>query len=299
MAAPTKKFNIYEEVTNKIIEALEAGVTPWAKPWASAKHGALRNAVTNRPYRGLNTLLLGVASMVKGYTDPRWLTYKNAVKLGGAVRKGEKGTQVIFWNFLTVENNASAATPARDKKIPFIRAYTVFNVQQCDNLNIPSLVVAPTVQEDNTLPEAEAIISIADVVYGGDRPAYMPSLDKISLPLSSIFKSINDYYTTAFHEVVHWTGHKTRLDRDLANRFGSEAYAFEELVAEMGSAFLCSTVAIPLEGMQHPEYINSWLQVLREDNRAIFTAASKAQQAADFVVKAAGLVQEEDVEESE
>lgn len=255
------------------------------------QYGALRNAGSNRPYRGMNVLLLNIATMVKGYTDPRWLTYKNAESMGGTVRKGEKGTQVVFWNFLTVADSNAPAVPSttspRDKKIPFVRMYTVFNVQQCDGLNLPVIDMERPELGSNEV--ADKMMALAEVTHYGSKAAYISSVDKIMLPTKDSFKSLDHYYATSLHELVHWTGNASRLDRDLNNRFGSEAYAFEELIAEMSAAFLCTHALIPFEDMQHPEYIASWLKVLKGDNKAVFTAASKAQQAADYVVEKSGV----------
>ena len=281
-----EKVNIYESVTARLIEALEKGVNPWRKPWNCLQYGVLRNADTNRPYRGLNTLLLNMATMAGGYSDPRWLTYKNAEKLGGTVKKGEKGTQIIFWNFLSVDKN-NTDPDAKDKKIPFARAYTVFNVEQCEGIKVAPLDVPQTVQgEVNEI--AERIIANVGVISKGTRAFYSPSSDTVTLPPAAIFESLELYYSTFYHEAAHRTGHPSRLDRDFSGRFGDEAYAFEELVAEIGASFLCSCTGIPLEKMRHPEYIASWLKVLKNDNKAIFTAAGKAQNAVDFILDELG-----------
>jgi antirestriction protein ArdC len=286
--ATAKKFNIYESVTEKIIEALEAGVNPWAKPWQATQYGDLRNADSNRPYRGVNTLLLGISSMVKGYFDPRWLTYKNAEKLGGNVKKGEKGTQIVFWNFMKTIDDRDPANPV-EKKIPYARAYTVFNVQQCEGLKLPDLVAKVRVEgEVNEI--AQKILSLPKIVHGGNKAAYVPSTDMVLMPEPTVFNTLDDYYSTGFHETIHWTGGTERLKREMNTRFGSDSYAFEELVAEIGAAFLCAAASIPFEKMQHPEYIASWLKRFKTDDKAIFTAASKAQKAADFVLQEAGIL---------
>jgi len=280
------KINIYESVTTRIIEALEKGVNPWKKPWNCLQYGVLRNADTNRPYRGLNTLLLNMATMAGGYSDPRWLTYKNAEKLGGTVKKGEKGTQIIFWNFLSVDKN-NTDPDAKDKKIPFARAYTVFNVEQCEGIKVAPLEAQAQVSgEQNEL--AERLIENVGILSQGTRAFYSPLKDSVTLPKPDLFESLDLYYSTFYHEAVHRTGHPSRLDRDFTGRFGDASYAFEELVAEIGASFLCGCTGIPLEDMRHPEYIASWLKVLKNDNKAVFTAAGKAQNAVDFILEELG-----------
>jgi len=297
MNKKTDKPNIYETITAKIITSLEDGVIPWAKPWDAVKYGVFRNAVTNRPYRGLNTILLNLTAMMQGYVDPRWLTFRNAETLGGNVRKGEKGVTVIFWKFLPkrgqVDDDGLIPEPEDDngqerKVIPFARAYTVFNVEQCEGLDLPALEPSEVVdQETNEL--AEAILTLPVIKHFGGRAFYSPSADVITLPPRSAFENLDLFYGTAFHEIVHHSGHPSRLNRTFGKRFGDRDYAFEELVAEIGAAFLGAHSAIPFEEMRHPEYINSWLEILKGDSKAIFTAAAKAQSAADFVLDKAGL----------
>ncbi|MDP2852349.1 MAG: zincin-like metallopeptidase domain-containing protein [Gallionella sp.] len=297
MHKKTDKPNIYETVTAKIITSLEDGVIPWAKPWDAVKYGVFRNAVTNRPYRGLNTMLLNLTAMMQGYVDPRWLTFRNAETLGGNVKKGEKGVTVIFWKFLPkrgqVDDDGLIPEPEDDngqerKVIPFARAYTVFNVEQCEGLDLPALEPAEAVdKETNEL--AEAILALPVIKYFGGRAFYSPSADVITLPPRSAFENLDLFYGTAFHEIVHHSGHPSRLNRTFGKRFGDRDYAFEELVAEIGAAFLGAHATIPFEEMRHPEYINSWLEILKGDSKAIFTAAAKAQSAADFVLDKAGV----------
>ena len=272
------KFNVYDAITEKVITALEAGVAPWKRPWSSLSSGEYRNAVTGRHYRGLNILMLNISSAIQGFTDPRWLTYKNAIALKGNVKKGEKGTQIVFWNFFNTETELADGTK-KIKQRPFARAYTVFNVQQTEGIDFPSLdtLEAPAPQATNEI--AEKLLGLATVYHGGPKAFYTAASDTIGMPDRDAFESLELYYSTACHELVHWTGHKGRLDRDLKHRFGSKAYAFEELVAEMGSAFVGAQIMLPFDGMRHPEYIASWLECLKEDNKAIFTAASKAQAA--------------------
>ncbi len=297
----TDRKNVYEEVTEKIITALEDGLVPWTRPWDAACYGVFRNAITDRPYRGLNILLLNLAAMMLGYTDPRWLTFRTAEKLGARIRKGEKGVRIVFWKFPSVlekddqeDTNRTSQTDREQKVIPFARQYTVFNVEQCEGLTLPSLdpVEEVVLNEDNKA--AERILAVPVIRHGGGRAAYSPSADRITMPPRSAFDNLDFYYTTAFHEIIHWTGHSARLARTFGNRFGDLDYAFEELVAEIGAAFLGAHAAQPFTEMRHPEYINSWLTILKTDSKAIFTAAAKAQNAADFVLDKAGLAHGEE-----
>lgn len=302
MTKKSERKNIYEEITEKIITALEGGVIPWARPWDAVKYGAYRNAITNRPYRGLNILLLNLVAMMKGFVDPRWLTFRNAEKLGGRIKKGEKGVSVIFWKFLparqqhdddgSLPGQESAASNDR-KVIPFARAYTVFNVEQCEGLDLPALDPGEVV-ECSTNEMAEKILALPVIEYGGGRACYSPSTDRITLPPRQAFENLNLFYGIAYHETIHWVGSGSRLARTFGKRFGDKDYAFEELVAEIGAAFLGSCTGIPFEEMRHPEYINSWLEILKGDSKAIFTAAAKAQDAADYILLKAGLADEEE-----
>jgi len=293
-----KKKNIYEEITGRIIEALEEGVIPWAKPWYAAQYGVHRNALTNRPYRGLNILLLNQIAMAEGFIDPRWITFRGSEKLGGHVKKNEKGVQIIFWKFLPItKQEADICKPQEDvdeknnskqNVFPFARPYTIFNVEQCEELDISALTHSEILEPVNK--EAEKILTLPNIKHGGDKASYFLGEDVITLPFRETFENLNFYYTTAYHEISHWTGNSSRLNRTFGNRFGDHNYAFEELVAEIGAAFLGAHTSIPFEEMRHPEYVNFWLDIFKKDNRAIFTAAAKAQTSADFVLDRAGIV---------
>ncbi|MHC4164629.1 MAG: ArdC family protein [Planctomycetota bacterium] len=290
----TPRRDIYADVTDRIVAALEKGVAPWVRPWRSV--GAFRNGTTDRPYHGVNTLLLAIETLEHAYDDPRWVTYKQARKLGGHVRKGERGTRIVFWKFLDRMQEDPETGKETLRRIPMARAYTVFNVEQCDGLELPEL-------DRETLPETDRRDDLdellrgtgAEIRHGGDVACYAPGPDKIALPAFGAFETPSAYYSTALHELTHWTGHGSRLDRSLRNRFGSQAYAAEELVAELGSAFLCERHGVDGK-LQHPEYVANWLQVLKGDKRAIFTASSKARQAAEFLT---GLADPEPAVEAE
>ena len=293
------KRNIYKEVTQMVIDALKKGVGPWIRPWKTATTGGHRNAFYGRTYRGINVLLLNIAAWKRGFTSNLWLTYKEAKKLGGYVRPGEKGTTVIFWKFVEVQEKDHEGKPVYDaetgepvvKKVPFARAYTVFNVEQCENLCLPERT-EEKVSPADFLVSAERLLSLPRIRWGG-QAAYYPAQDIIVLPPRRAFRSRDDFYATAFHEITHWTGHPSRLNRDLSGRFGDRAYAMEELVAEMGSAFLGAHVGLKIQELQHPEYIGSWIRVLKKDTRAIFTAARKAQEACDWLLERAKLIVED------
>ena len=292
-----QKVSIYEEITAKIITALEDGVNPWAKPWQSVHYGPFRNALTNRPYRGMNVLLLNLVALSRGHVDPRWLTFRNAEQLGGYVRKGEKGASIVFWKFLPARDRDGDAAPdaltddeQERKLIPFARSYTVFNVEQCEGLNLPELEPGVEIrqdQEDNEL--AERILALPKLKHGGNSACYLPVPDLIILPHRVHFEHADFYFSAGYHETIHWTGHPSRLNRVCSTQFGDLGYAFEELVAEIGAAFLGAHTGIPFENMHHPEYINQWLQILKGNSKAIFSAAAKAQHATDFVLDKAGI----------
>jgi antirestriction protein ArdC len=276
------KRDLFAEVSGRILAELEAGAAPWIKSW-SATPGANTpcNAVTNRPYSGCNVVLLWIAQAA-GYRVPRYLTFKQALDVGGHVRKGERGTRVYFVKRLQVrEKDADDAT----RIVPMLREYTVFNVDQCENL--PERIVAPSAVKPRNSDERSAEIDEFLACTGasireGSEAYYLPGADFISLPRFEAFKNAAHFYSTAFHEVAHWTGHKSRLARDLRHRFGERAYAAEELIAELCSAFLCAEFSIDGD-LRHAGYIENWIGLLKSDTRAFFTACSKAQAAADYL----------------
>ncbi len=275
------KRDLYQTVTDKIVAQMEQGVLPWQKDWSSAGSSLPMNATTERPYSGINVLLFWSAAD-KGYAKPRYLTFKQALDAGGNVRKGEHGEKVYFYKQLTVQDKASG----EERDIPMLREYTVFNVAQCENL--PDRVafgeyVAPR-NADQREDDADAFIKAtgADFREGTGVPCYVPSKDFISLPAFTSFNSRQAFYATSFHELTHWTGAKTRLDRDLSTRFGTHAYALEELVAELGAAFLCAEFGFDVVS-RSAAYLDSWIKACKENPRAIFTAASKASKAAEYL----------------
>lgn len=279
--------DLYQAVTDRIVAALETGTAPWIRPWSGSFEGVPLNAGSNRAYRGINRVLLTLEAHAQGYRRNAWLTYRQARELGGQVRGGERGAQVIFYRLRdlpqALEDERSEDDP-KPKVIPLLRAYTVFNVHQVAGL--PERFTPPTPSQPawEPLQAAERLLrgSGARIEHGGSMAFYSPLDDRIQLPEREAFKDGGAYYATALHEAIHATGHPTRLDRQLGRRFGEVAYAAEELVAEMGGAFLCASCRIDGK-LQHAEYIGEWLKVLKNDKRAIFTASTKAQQAADYI----------------
>jgi antirestriction protein ArdC len=266
------KFDLYQSITDRIVTAIETtGTLPWVKPWTASGSGP-RNGATGRRYTGINSLLLSIS----GYASDEWYTFKNAAALGGSVRQNEKGTQVIFWNIVKGKDEAGKATT-----FPLLKYFVVFNREQIDGLPDPK---PEAVKEFTPVRMAEDFIATlgANISHGGDTACYYPSLDKINLPEAFNFTSPAGYYATAFHELIHWTGHESRLNRLTAANFGTPEYAEEELVAELGAAFLCAEYGI--EGKtQHPEYIANWLKALKNDKRYIFKASKAATAAVGFL----------------
>jgi antirestriction protein ArdC len=279
------KRDLYAEVSARIVAELERGAAPWIKPW-SATPGANNpcNAVSNRPYSGCNVVLLWMAQAA-GYRSPRFLTFKQALELGGNVRKGEHGTKVYFVKQLQVrDQGVDDSTSTR--LIPMMREYTVFNVDQCDNLpdriktGRPIRVRNPDTRDG--LADAFLHSTGADIREGHGEAYYVPSRDFIAMPAFEAFKSADHFYNVVLHELVHWCGHKSRLDRDLKNRFASKSYAAEELIAELGAAFLCAEFGFDGD-VRNAGYIASWIDLLKADKRAFFTACSQASKAADYL----------------
>ncbi|MDX1217366.1 DUF1738 domain-containing protein [Sinorhizobium medicae] len=283
--------DVYSRITNQIIEALEQGVKPWTQPW-NAAHAAghvsrpLRH--NGQPYAGINVLTLWSSAMNAHYAAPIWMTFKQALELGGHVRKGEKGAPVVYADTMRRTETDEATGDETDRAIPFLKAYTVFNVEQIEGLPGHFHARAETTRnpdEQNEGAEAFFAATRADIRHGGDCAYYSPALDYVQMPVFEAFRDAQSYYATLAHELTHWTRHATRLDRDFGRkRFGDDGYAREELVAELGAAFLCADLGLRLEDRaDHAAYIGHWLVVLKEDKRAIFAAAAHAQRAADYL----------------
>ena len=275
--------DLYESVTLSILADLEAGVPVWVQPWKTKKRTSLgllpANLATGRTYSGINIPVLWHAAKSAGYVDHAWMTFQQALALDAHVRKGERGTHIVFTKKLSVKGDDDDAD---GRQISMLRGFTVFNVSQIDGL--PSKLATPEEIPCPTENDVDRFVAAtrAEIHHGGSRACFVPSLDIIQLPARSTFVSSESYYATGLHELGHWSGHESRLNRDLKNRFGTKAYAAEELIAELTSAFLCAHFGINGE-LRHASYIDNWIALLKEDNRAIFTAASKASQAADFL----------------
>ena len=285
------RTGLYQEITDRIIAELEAGCAPWVQPWgtaaAKAPLGLPRNASTQRRYSGINVLILWGAVIEHGFAGQSWLTFRQALSLGGNVRKSEHGTTVVYADRFIPDDERKRAERDGDEPgaIPFLKCFTVFNTDQCENLPDGLITAPPPVSEGLILPQAEALIAAtgADFRMGGDRAFYSPAQDYVQVPRPDAYFEPINWHRTALHELGHWVGHPSRLARDLTGTFGSALYAKEELVAEMTSAFVCASLGI-VPTVRHADYIGSWLEVLREDDRAIVRAASAASKAADYLL---------------
>ena len=278
-------MNIYDQVTAKILELLQSGTIPWKKPWISSD-GPM-NLASKKPYRGINSFLLNCSP----YGSPYWLTYRQAAAMGGQVKKGEKSSNVVFWKWL----DAKAPTEKDDNysssgKIPLLRYYNIFNLQQIDGIKAP--VEEQTINPFTPIEQAEQIISNMpqrpDIKHGGDRAFYNPAYDHIRLPNRESFISPEEYYSTAFHELGHATGHSSRLSRQSILKpayFGSHDYSQEELVAEFASSMVCGVAGIEQRIIKNSAaYIQGWMKALKDDTRLAVIAAGQAQKAADFIL---------------
>jgi antirestriction protein ArdC len=281
----------YDDITSKIIAELEDGRVPWVQPWgtpsAKAQLAMPKNASTDRTYSGINVLILWGAVIEQGYAGQSWLTFRQALALGGNVRKGERGITVVYADRFVPEHakRSAAASGGEARAIPFLKRFTVFNTDQCDGLPAEIATVAPPPPPGSIEPRVEALIKATgiDVRIGGNRAFYAPAQDYVQVPPPAAFFEPINWHRTALHELGHASGHASRLNRDLSGSFGSRKYAFEELVAEMNAAFCCASLGIA-PTVRHADYIGSWLEVLREDNRAIVRAASLASKAADYLL---------------
>jgi antirestriction protein ArdC len=270
--------NVYEIVTNQMIAKLEAGVIPWRRPWTSE---APMNLCSGRPYRGINTFLLGLC----GYASPYWLTFRQAKERGGSIRKGEHATTVVFWKWMKAETE----TPDEEtlSHAPVLRYYNVFNVEQCDNIVAPA--GRPPV---NPIASADAIVAgmpNPPKRMQADKAFYRPSTDTVAMPDMNCFHDAQGFYATLFHELTHSTGHALRLNRPGIMEkaaFGSDEYGKEELVAEMGTGMLCAIAGINNEQIvdNSAAYLANWLKAIKEDSRLVVLAAAQAQKAADHIL---------------
>ncbi|MEZ2127686.1 MULTISPECIES: ArdC family protein [unclassified Sinorhizobium] len=287
--AASARTSLYDGITNKIIAELEAGKLPWIQPWGTAAEAPLampKNGATGRHYSGINVLILWDAVIENGFPGQSWLTFRQALALGGNVRKGEHGTTVVYADRFVPDDERERERDAGEaaRGIPFLKRFTVFNVAQCENLPddiaaaVPSL---PSLVE----PKVDALVRATGIDFriGGNRAFYAPESDFVQVPPPQAYCEPINWYSTALHELGHATGHSSRLGRDLSGGFGTRKYAFEELVAEISAAFCCASLGI-IPTVRHADYIGSWVEVLRQDNRAIVRAASQASKAADWLL---------------
>ena len=325
MAKGKKTAEIYEEVTQRIIDSLERGIIPWNKPWVSM--GGHKNYVSKKPYRGVNPFLLQISSIDNDFVSPFWLTYNQANELSikkwlkdnsltdtdenraaykndengyKGVRKGEKSTTIIFWNTFTIEDkdNRDENGKPEKKTIPYLKYISIFNTDQTDlGIEIPKV----SDKQFDPIEEAQSVIDDwadrPEINHGGDIASYIPSYDQITMPLPEMFDSENYYYKTLYHEAIHSTGHKSRLNRiKESSGFGSDPYAKEELVAELGAAIMMNYVGIetPETDKNTEAYIKSWVKRFKEDSKLIISAGSKAQKAADYIIGAEDEIETDD-----
>jgi antirestriction protein ArdC len=286
----TTRVDVYTRVTNQIVEQLERGVRPWLKPW-NAEHAAGRITRPLRhsgePYKGINILMLWAAAELQGFNCPLWLTFQQAKQLGGFVRKGEHGSPVVYANTFKRKETTDAGEEV-EHEIPFLKEYTVFNACQCEGLPERFYELAePPKEKIERIERAETFFANtkAEIRVGGNRACYVIGEDFIRMPPFETFRDAESHAATLGHELVHWTRLGSRLDRDFGRKkYGDEGYAMEELVAELGSAFLSADLAITPEIREdHASYVSNWLTVLRNDKRAVFAAASHASRAVDFL----------------
>ena len=288
MANPPPTYrDHYQEVTEAILAALEQGTPPWRRPWDSnrvASSGPIN--IGGRRYHGINTLLLSMSPLALGSNDPRWATYKQAQLAGAQVKRGEKATTIFFFKTIEVDDDGREGRMADDdgkRRVPVLRSYPVFHAGQIDNL--PPYRPPTTAEAPWLAPDSVALIlknSRVNLREGGDRAFYSPMTDSIQLPPKPSFRSGADWSATALHELGHWSGAKSRLDRDLSGRFGSSAYAAEELRAEIASAFIGGELNLPTDIANHASYLQSWISILKSDKREIFRAAADARRISDY-----------------
>jgi len=271
---------IYDQVTDRIIAELERGALPWIKPWRDIPGGNEdRNIISQKPYQGINRLILGMS----GFSNPAWGSFKQWQQLGGTVRKGETGTHIVFYSPIVKDAINPSTGNLEQSKYHCLKSYVVFNLSQVEGINLVKSdpVDAPVF---NPIPalEDKVIKTGARISHGGHQAYYRRDSDYIGMPEKIEFRDESNYYATLLHELVHWSGAPKRLDREKGKRFADAAYAFEELIAELGAAFLCQDFGIAGD-LRHADYIGSWLKCLKADNKAIFNAAALAQKAASYI----------------
>jgi antirestriction protein ArdC len=282
------RTELYASVTARVVEQIEAGAGEWRMPWqAIAEVGQPVNAVTHQPYRGGNHMVFAMVAEARGWSG-HWGTYKQWQQLGAQVRKGERGTFGVHWSTVSKRTTDDEGTEVEGEARLVPHVFAVFNACQVEGWEAPVDTPRDTPERIETAERFFAALG-ADVRHGGNTAAYSPAGDYIVMPEPGRFDTMTAYYATRGHESIHWTGHASRLSRDLSGRFGTDAYAAEELVAELGAAFTCAHLGISTTPRpDHAAYLASWLRVLRADPSALFTVAGKAQRATDYLVAQAG-----------
>jgi len=279
---------MFNKIVKKMIKEMEQSNGEWIDRWSSP-NGLPQNYVTKRYYRGFNSIHLSMIAFNKGYEIPYWLTFHQVKTLGGRVKKGEKAVDVFFYKFIDkeieVKNEENEEKDIKDIKlikIPLLRNYKVFNIQQTEGIELPKIEEKDNPSYQNVENFIQQIGT--DIKYGGYRAFYDPVKDFIKIPEIKHFVNSDAYYATLFHEMIHWTGHETRLNRKLPQKWGDKIYSFEELIAELGAVFLCNYFNVNIEKNRHPEYLKSWVEALEEDPRILWKVSSKAQEAFDFLI---------------
>ena len=275
-------FDLYQQITDQILEAMDQAQGQGRRLW-DAQPSLPLNLATGKPYTGMNTLILWGAALSRGYQSPYWLTYKQATEKGGQVRKGEHGTRAVFFKpYESRDTDPDTGEETTTDRL-IMKSFTVFNLDQIDGITAPAMEARPAFE---VMADAERLLqrTPAPIREGGPSACYIPSRDEIHMPARETFVNPEAFYSVAYHEATHATGHQSRLARQFSTRFGDEAYAMEELVAELGAAFLCAEVGIlPQTRADHADYLAHWVRVLRSDRKAVFTAAAAASKAATFI----------------
>ncbi len=280
----TVSKDVYQIITDRIMALLESGTVPWRKPWKDG--GPPQNLISRKPYRGVNVFLLNATR----FASPFWLSFRQVQSLNATVRKGEHACPVVFWKRPEAEDEPTEAEPTARKRAPLLRYYSVFNVEQCENIR-PTLVPKPETREFQPVEQCDRLVAQMPqrpkITHGASRAAYAPLQDIVTMPNTVSFDSAELYYSTLFHELTHATGHATRLNRPGITQpagFGSDPYSREELIAEMGAAFLCGHCGIENSTItESASYIQGWLERLRNDRKLVVQAAAQAQKACDFI----------------
>ena len=276
-----KKVSIHEKIANQVIEAMKTSGNDWIRPWAVPSHQQPTSVVTDKEYTGINWLILGLAKFDQNFTTGKWATYRGWQKLGAQVKKGSKGHQIIYFNTVKVDDQNSEES----RTIPYAKPYTVFNADQVEGYDFSEIDAMFHDMPDTVADDLANKIGVKIVNDNKTQAHYIPSKDTINMPMQSQFEDLESYAATLLHEIVHWTSHKDRCDRNIKNKHGTKDYAFEELIAELGSAMLCGSLNISVRPREeHAKYLNIWIAKLSENPKAIFSASAKAQKAVNFIL---------------